>query len=199
MNRKLIIEESETGRVLVGVNRSDCDPVSISVDGTIETVLSKVPQFLVDAEEKWKIQPRFPKYVEPISSREPGIEKPSENRGLENDKVIAEIKLAGEQTSLFQNIAPPAELKKASSGDGTITQAAKGIENNTDQIAAVENELPTQKLIEKPDRVCPWCRHQGMWDTGQFLKCPACKGTDNYGPLPKVGPAFPHRNEKTMK
>lgn len=66
MKRRLVMEEVEsTGKVLVGVMKGDYDPITKSFDGTIETVLPLVPEFIITAEEKWKTDPKFPKYVAP--------------------------------------------------------------------------------------------------------------------------------------
>ncbi len=66
--RKLVMEEQD-GSVLVGVLQADCDPVIQTKEGSIEEVLSAVPDFLKEAQEKWAVSPKNPAYKAPAPAK----------------------------------------------------------------------------------------------------------------------------------
>lgn len=136
LKRKLVMEEMEsTGKVLIGVMRGDYDPITISVEGTIESVLPQIPGFIIGAEEKWKTDPKFPKYVAPAVPPKPakvvgaGGKKPTEDLPLLAGKSPAAPakpeKTTEEELPLMPNAKPPATPEEAPSAvTATLQQAA---------------------------------------------------------------------------
>jgi len=48
-------------RAMLGVQSPDCDPVYTTMEGSLATVLEKVPALVAEAKEKWEANPRYPK------------------------------------------------------------------------------------------------------------------------------------------
>ena len=63
-NRKLVMEEHD-GSVLVGVLQDNCDPFIKTEKGAIEAVLTQIPDFLKEAQDKWAVSPKNPAYKAP--------------------------------------------------------------------------------------------------------------------------------------
>lgn len=60
-------------RAMLGVQSPDCDPVYTTMEGSLATVLEKVPALVAEAKEKWAANPRYPKadLPKPASSPTP--------------------------------------------------------------------------------------------------------------------------------
>ena len=48
------------GKVMLGVQSTDCDPVYTTFDGTLPTALRRIPKFIEEAKQKWSESPRYP-------------------------------------------------------------------------------------------------------------------------------------------
>ena len=48
------------GKVMLGVQKTDCDPVYTTFDGTLPTALQRVPKLVKEAKQKWSENPRNP-------------------------------------------------------------------------------------------------------------------------------------------
>lgn len=48
-------------RASIGIQRTNCDPVFFTTEGGISNSLSRIPEFLSEAERKWQTNPRNPK------------------------------------------------------------------------------------------------------------------------------------------
>ena len=48
-------------RAMVGVQSPDCDPVYKTMEGSLATVLEKVPALVAEAKQQWAANPRYPK------------------------------------------------------------------------------------------------------------------------------------------
>jgi len=64
-NRKVVLDETKTGSVLVGVSREGCDPIITPVEGGLEEALAAVLPLFEAAEEKWLVATRFPAHTPP--------------------------------------------------------------------------------------------------------------------------------------
>jgi len=49
------------GKVMLGVQKTDCDPVYTTFEGTLPTALQRVPKLVKEAKEKWAANPQYPK------------------------------------------------------------------------------------------------------------------------------------------
>lgn len=49
------------GRILIGVQSPDCDPVMSSFEGDLSTALQQVPALVDQANQQWDANPRYPK------------------------------------------------------------------------------------------------------------------------------------------
>jgi len=64
-----VSEETETKIVIahkgnrssIGIQRTSCDPIFFTTDGDIPNSLSRISEFLAEAERKWQTNPRNPK------------------------------------------------------------------------------------------------------------------------------------------
>ncbi len=48
------------GKVMLGVQSPDCDPVYTTFEGTLPTALQRVPKLVKEAKQKWSENPRNP-------------------------------------------------------------------------------------------------------------------------------------------
>ena len=48
------------GKVMLGVQSTDCDPVYTTFEGTLPTALKRIPKFVAEAKQKWSESPRYP-------------------------------------------------------------------------------------------------------------------------------------------
>ena len=48
------------GKVMLGVQKTDCDPVYTTFEGTLPTALQRVPKLVKEAKQKWSDSPRNP-------------------------------------------------------------------------------------------------------------------------------------------
>ena len=48
------------GKVMLGVQSTDCDPVYATFEGTLPTALKRIPKFVAEAKQKWSESPRYP-------------------------------------------------------------------------------------------------------------------------------------------
>lgn len=60
-NELKVVIVMKDDRTLLGVQSPDCDPVYTTMDGSLATVLEKVPALVAEAKEKWEANPRYPK------------------------------------------------------------------------------------------------------------------------------------------
>jgi len=49
------------GKIMLGVQTPDCDPVYETLEGTLPTALKRVPKLVAEAKVKWDANPRNPK------------------------------------------------------------------------------------------------------------------------------------------
>ena len=61
VNEMKIVIIMKDDRVMLGVQSPDCDPVYTTMDGSLTTVLKKVPALVAKAKEQWAASPRYPK------------------------------------------------------------------------------------------------------------------------------------------
>jgi hypothetical protein len=62
--RKIVIDERD-GSVMVGVMKEGADPIINTLKYTLEESLTYIPALVTDAETKWALSPKNPKYVAP--------------------------------------------------------------------------------------------------------------------------------------
>ncbi|KKN37268.1 hypothetical protein LCGC14_0765060 [marine sediment metagenome] len=60
-NELKVVIVMKDGRILMGVQSPDCDPVYKTMDGSLATVLEKLPALVAEAKERWAANPRYPK------------------------------------------------------------------------------------------------------------------------------------------
>lgn len=48
------------GKVMLGVQSADCDPVYTTLNGTLPTALRRIPKLVEEAKKKWSESPRYP-------------------------------------------------------------------------------------------------------------------------------------------
>jgi len=60
-NELKVVIVMKDDRAMLGVQSPDCDPVYTTMDGSLATVLEKVPALVAEAKEKWEANPRYPK------------------------------------------------------------------------------------------------------------------------------------------
>lgn len=56
---KIVIILNE-GKVMLGVQSPDCDPIYTTFEGTLPAALKKIPKFVAEAREKWSAAPLNP-------------------------------------------------------------------------------------------------------------------------------------------
>jgi len=61
---KIVIVLNEE-RGMVGIQSPDCDPMMTTLEGTLETVLERIPSFVEEAKQQWASNPRHPKSTIP--------------------------------------------------------------------------------------------------------------------------------------
>jgi len=111
-NRKLVLEE-HNGSVLVGVLQDGCDPVINTKQGSIEEVLSAVPDFLKEAQEKWAVSPKNPAYKAPVVAKKttpPAA--PVEQPGKAEDLPLLSATAAETKEPPAETKEPPAETEE---------------------------------------------------------------------------------------
>jgi len=52
-------------RGMVGIQSPECDPVMTTLEGTLETILERVPSFVEEAKQQWATNPRHPQSTIP--------------------------------------------------------------------------------------------------------------------------------------
>lgn len=67
-NRKLVMEE-HGGKVLVGMQQEDCDPIVKTVEGDLYDALGQVNGLLAAAQEQWATEPKNPAYKPPATPK----------------------------------------------------------------------------------------------------------------------------------
>jgi len=60
-NELKVVIVMKDDRTLLGVQSPDCDPVYTTMDGSLATVLEKVPALVAEAKQQWAANPRYPK------------------------------------------------------------------------------------------------------------------------------------------
>ncbi len=77
---KVVIVLKE-GRVLVGVQTPDCDPVLSSFEGDLSAALQQVPALVDQANQQWDSNPRYPKAdlpeEAPVTSPQTRVRQPA--------------------------------------------------------------------------------------------------------------------------
>lgn len=66
---------------LLGVQSPDCDPIYMTVKGSLTAALKKVPALVAEAKQKWEATPRYPKanLPEPPPSTTPARNQPAQS------------------------------------------------------------------------------------------------------------------------
>ena len=48
-------------KTMIGVQKTDCDPVFVTVEGGLEVALERVPALVEEAKARWQTDPKYPK------------------------------------------------------------------------------------------------------------------------------------------
>lgn len=106
-NRKIVVEEQETG-TLIGISRDGVDPFVKKMDLPFDKVLETAPFLggvLAVAEQQWAVNPKNPPYVPPKAA--PGVSTPKPSvKKTETKKT--EAKSAGKKKTPKTAPTPPA-------------------------------------------------------------------------------------------
>jgi len=60
-NEMKILIAIDEENIMVGVKRTDTDPIFTKIEGGLDAALQQVPKLIEDAKEKWATSPRNPK------------------------------------------------------------------------------------------------------------------------------------------
>lgn len=59
------------GKVMLGVQSPDCDPVYTTLKGTLAVALKRIPKLVDEAKLKWSESPRYPDAKLPVQEPKP--------------------------------------------------------------------------------------------------------------------------------
>lgn len=140
-NRKLVMEEYD-GKVLIGFQKEGCDPQVDTREGTIESLLPAIPEYVATAEQKWAESPKMPAYKPPA---EP---KPAAATAQKAEELPL---LANQEKPKAEAPAPePAPSTEAPTEAPVEAPAEEPTEAPAEEVAAEETKEGTEEKVAEP-------------------------------------------------
>ncbi len=144
--RKLVIDEKD-GSVMMGVMKEHADPHIQTVTGTLEEALGSIPKLLQDAEAKWGVSPKNPKYVAPPEpKKEQAASKPKTKTAADKSaatKPTEDLPLLADMTKPEVPVAPVAVEPIAGA---TEEEKAEDLATMAEDLATMKEDIKTQEI-----------------------------------------------------
>lgn len=166
MGVKLVMEEKEGPKVIIGISNDNCDPIIETVEGYIEDAMGRAYRVLRKAETQWNIAPKYPEYKVPVPKQEEKATKAEKfvDQLKKNESKTKETatKKPGKSTKPTKNI--PDEMKKTDpelkSDEVNMTSSVTSWDKAVEPANMAESVTPALPLLAeepKPERKCRVC------------------------------------------